>query len=616
MKKTKIIPIILTQVTFLLAGAFTVLNKTNKVVEINANNDASTTGVFVEVTDPNNDLNANDRIIIVGTDWEGNYPVAFQELSQDRTSIIATSMSASNAHLFTDNQGNKSYLINNSYAEIFTVSHGFDLASFAFKGTSSFSNYIRDVPNSTNIEDSSTKDSYSTWIIEPDTEDHNGNFLRNAETGNHFYNTNGGSFSHTGFYKSYIHIYKQVSYSVETKIAPNRLDYYVFDPIDYTGLVTTVSYNDGTNNCKIDVAYDECSGIFNCPSEISPVFATYSEVDFTVLGKTANFKPTIHDRNVTLSYSKVTSPLNDYRGTYHFVTEDGSKVFNPFELNYHDGGFIDVVISNHSIDASSTAYHYSHSEMVIRVVREIVSNETVYYLKTTTGKYLSFGSYDIELLLTNEPSSKVLFEDNGDIKLQGNYGTYTLYFYSDPDNASNSHFEFSDTNKHGETNYYPVYLYKRDMDNELRSYVDAFKTLFFNTTSVCDATGATNNITLEAWANLATNFNSVPIDVKEDFQGYFANLTYTHSSESHGYDEDVVDRYDYIISKYTYLDDFMGRKIADTYQNNYNPRNAITMVSNDANQNGTIVVLISVSILFVASLSVCLFLKKKNNINR
>ena len=614
MKKTTLIPIILTQVAFLLAGAFLVLNRTNKVMEVKANDDASTTGVFVEVTDPTNNLSVNDRIIIVGTDFEGNYPVAFQELSQDGTSILATSMTASNARLFTDNHGNKSYLINNSYAEIFTVSHGLDLGSFVFKGTSSFSGYIRDVPDTTKIEDSSDKDRYSTWIIEPDTEDHNGNFLKNAETGNHFYNTNGGSFSHSGFYKSYIHIYKQVSYSLETKTAPNRLDYYVYDPIDYSGLVTTVSYNYGTNYCKIDVAYDECSGIFNCPSTMTPEFAVFSQVDFTVIGKTANFKPTMHDRNQTLSYSKVTS-LNDFRGTYHFVTENGGKVFNPFELNYHDVGFIDVTISNHSIDAASTNYHYYHSETVIRVVRETISNEIVHYLKTTTGKYLSFGSYDTELLLTNQPSSKVLFEPNGDIKLQGNHGTYTLYFYSDPNNAVSSHFEFSDTNKHGETNYYPVYLYRRDMDNDLRSYIDAFKTLFFNTTSVCDASGVQNKITIEAWANLATNFNSTAPDVREDLQGYFANLTYTHRSESLGYDEDVVDRYDYIISKYN-LDDFMGRKIAGTYQNNFNPNanaNGVayinTIIGNDSN-SGIIVIAIA-AILVTSVIGFCFFTKKR-----
>ena len=614
MKKTTLIPIILTQVAFLLAGAFLVLNRTNKVMEVKANDDASTTGVFVEVTDPTNNLSVNDRIIIVGTDFEGNYPVAFQELSQDGTSILATSMTASNARLFTDNHGNKSYLINNSYAEIFTVSHGLDLGSFVFKGTSSFSGYIRDVPDTTKIEDSSTKDEYSTWIIEPDTIDHNGNFLRNNGTGNHFYNTNGGSFSHSGFYKSYIHIYKQVSYSLETKIDPNRLDYYVYDPIDYSGLVTTVSYNDGTNNCKIDVSYDECSGIFNCPSVISPVFAANRQVDFTVIGKTANFRPTMHDRNQTLSYSKVTS-LNDFRGTYHFVTENGGKVFNPFELNYHDVGFIDVTISNHSIDAASTNYHYSHNETVIRVVRETISNEIVHYLKTTTGKYLSFNNYDTELLLTNQPSSKVLFEPNGDIKLQGNHGTYTLYFYSDPNNAVSSHFEFSDTNKHGETNYYPVYLYRRDMDNDLRSYIDAFKTLFFNTTSVCDASGVQNKITIEAWANLATNFNSTAPDVREDLQGYFANLTYTHRSESLGYDEDVVDRYDYIISKYN-LDDFMGRKIAGTYQNNFNPNanaNGVayinTIIGNDSN-SGIIVIAIA-AILVTSVIGFCFFTKKR-----
>ena len=153
-----------------------------------------------------------------------------------------------------------------------------------------------------------------------------------------------------------------------------------------------------------------------------------------------------------------------------------------------------------------------------------------------------------------------------------------------------------------------VCLYKLDYNSSISSEISTFKSAFFNTTSVCDATGATNNITSQAWADLSDSFSAL----SEDAKGYIASITYTHGTETPGSEGDMADRYDYIISKYNSLGDFMNRKDTTSYQNNYNPQSANKLVFFNDTNNYVVVIIVMVSIVSISSVGVFLLLKKRH----
>ena len=116
--------------------------------------------------------------------------------------------------------------------------------------------------------------------------------------------------------------------------------------------------------------------------------------------------------------------------------------------------------------------------------------------------------------------------------------------------------------------YQNARLYKLCDTQEMQNEIDGFISVFLTQTANCDATGDSRRVFEQHWERLETEFGTLSADAR----GYLANLTYTHNAETSGTAKDIVDRYDYIISKYTDLWDFMDRKSASSYQNIVNPQ--------------------------------------------
>ena len=241
---------------------------------------------------------------------------------------------------------------------------------------------------------------------------------------------------------------------------------------------------------------------------------------------------------------------------------------------------------------------------VIQIERHIIDNQSIYVGKAPNGKYFKYRDYHtfLEYSDTVTMANALTIFENADNK------GITIAFFRNP----NVYFQFADTGdgkfafQRDDLTHENARLFKIGSTAESNADISSFKNTFFDLTSVCDETGKTNKITNEIWTSLSNAFASLGADA----QGYFANLTYTHGDTTPGSDEDLVDRYDYIVDKYN-KDDFMLRKLAGTYESNFSNNKANTQVAfNNTNSANMIIV---IAIISVTSLSLVLLICKKRS---
>ena len=91
---------------------------------------------------------------------------------------------------------------------------------------------------------------------------------------------------------------------------------------------------------------------------------------------------------------------------------------------------------------------------------------------------------------------------------------------------------------------------------------ESFAETFLNTTSVCDPSGVTNNITSEMWQELEDAYNALSVEER-------ARLSNAQNNEHGTKLEKAVARYEYIVHKYGYKD-FMDRNVEVLSINNLN----------------------------------------------
>ena len=153
-----------------------------------------------------------------------------------------------------------------------------------------------------------------------------------------------------------------------------------------------------------------------------------------------------------------------------------------------------------------------------------------------------------------------------------------------------------------------VYLYGRGLNETELNNINGFKTQLSSVTNVCDGTGLSDRITNDSWNTLGNTFNALPVMV----QGFLANVTYTHNQEEPNSIEDLIDRYDYIVSKYPNHSDFMqrGSLIEDLQQRADN--SGLSLISDD--NNVSVIILVISSFVAITSLFSFLIYKKNNNI--
>ena len=172
-------------------------------------------------------------------------------------------------------------------------------------------------------------------------------------------------------------------------------------------------------------------------------------------------------------------------------------------------------------------------------------------------------------------------------------------------NANRTMFVFT---SNPDSDCFKVSLFKKvkNASDEAASFVTSFGNLTHNACTL-DGTSAPN-MSAQDWLAQASVFEALSADA----QGYLANLTYYHNGETLGSAADIVDRYDYIVSKYNQYDDFMHRGDAGTLLDfHYVAPSERLNIFNKSIDNTSVVVIIAVTISITLIASFVIIKKKK-----
>ena len=619
MKIKKLFPVIISSLSILLGGLAFISASSNSEVKKASATDNMNNGLFVRVEDPNSNLSSGDKVIFVVDDLDAE-DIVHRAISAPKSNgyIETCAMGDEYSHFYSERKDNKSYyryVLANCEAEIFSVEAGSVENSFAFRGTNAFYGYLAKTNSGGQLGVSNSKNNNSSWDFQG-----YGEFARKTLL---FHNKGSEGYISFGGYGSfgedlkfevshkngYFHVFKQISdYTAEINTAPNRITYYMYDAVDYTGL--TFLFKRG----------DEFSFVVD-----SADFAKLYVGDTNVMSNKVDlyifndepyriylyFSVNLVDRSG--SYSLCGALPADKRGTYHFVREYPAEVpqhfiFNPlFDEVETDkrGNYNPVNIVNNKINAESSTYTYLDHLAVITITREVVNEQSNYYYKTSNNKYLAMrGEYDnYSLYLSDTPTSVAILEGARVIKLRDHGVTRVLVFSLDS-SLNNYGFRFVPESEAITVKNTPACLYKRDFTESEDPKMTTFKDSFISITSQCKEDGKSLTITKEEWSLLAGLFN----DISEDAKGYFGSLSYTHNKESKNSDRDLMDRYDYIVSKYGYSD-FINRKDSNTYRNNYSYQISDPIINES--DSSIIAMIIVASVLEVVSLSFIFYFKRR-----
>ena len=380
-----------------------------------------------------------------------------------------------------------------------------------------------------------------------------------------------------------VEIYKEYvdeAYSIHVSSDPEsvKTSYSNGDEINLSNLEIGFSstYHNGT------YAYNDHRHLFSCEKYASGSGERDLEITFMNLF-TFTVKITVNDAEYYAT--QVTSSLADYRGQYMFVsTESTDQV-----LKGDDFGRTAAL----SGENDKTKVRDADEEYVKFVVEK---DNSKYYIKNYEGKYLSF---DGSLKYTNTKTFSMTFEyDNeGGIRVKGGNNKY-LNFDTDD-------YKFCLGDKTA-TNQVAVFLYKYDYTNDVIEGLEGFANGFLSATMVCDPQGMTNYITNEIWSAQANAFAAL-----DPFaQAELINKSYNSGHTDGDVVAQAIERYDYIVNKYS-INDFIDRIANGTLQNQ-NPNGTINNVfKNDINMVNVIVIIVAtflVTVLFYSFIR----LKKKS----
>lgn len=401
---------------------------------------------------------------------------------------------------------------------------------------------------------------------------------------------------------------------------PNRTTFYQGEDADLTGLEFNLYLFD--KNYVIDDTTDFASdSLYTIHSQYEHEKNLYSSISvegsgnntravFTYLGLSYRvFISIIQEEAEVSKYQLMDYSTLDYRGTYYLGTvtsehpygEDGEDAtkYTVYALNGVSGTkmgnvFYDLSmdITSKIIDVPSTGASQAITVSKFQVKRVIVNNVSNTYLyNPVSGQYVSYDEsnenalcYVSESELTNKEvfsviDSKPVLNSNMYIVLDG------LGFVAS-NNASNA-----------------TSMFKLMPKSDFYTELNGFKTTFFENIE-CNPQGG-HEFTNEDWLVTKEAFDALSVDA----QGYLANLTYAHNLEEEGSIGQMIDKYDYILSKYedSYVD-YMNRKEA-AYVNYYSNNNSI-FAARFIEQNSNIIILIIViSAVIVAPIA--FIIKKK-----
>lgn len=473
---------------------------------------------------------------------------------------------------------------------------------------------------------------YAQWKFSPNANG-NGffNMMRSGENDGTFITYQSGTtrdrFWYGGSGSNYgVRIYKYVNLDDYQAVFnnndisdPNRTTFYQGESIDLTGLEFNLYLLD--KNYVIDGTTDLASAaLYTLHSKYENEKGYYSSVTtegsgetargiFTYLGLTYRvFIQIIQESSGSYQYQLIDYSMSDYRGTYYFGSilnwhpydEYGEEDESRYSVSILKGTESDIggTVSDLSMDISTEIIDVPESGASPNVVRSkfevkrVVVNgvSNTYLYNPVYNRYLSYdNSGELCYAEENDLTSKEVFSvSNNKPVLNGNM--FIIF------NGSSFNVSSNDSNA--------ITMFKLMPKASFYSELDGFVTTFFEKIQ-CISEGSVN-FTTSDWTDTKTAFDVLSVDV----QGYLANLIYVHNGEEPGSAGDMVDRYDYILSKYpdTYVD-YMNRKEAaySNYYSNYSNNVFSSPLSKDNN----IFIIVVITICLLTFVPVVLFVKKK-----
>lgn len=427
-------------------------------------------------------------------------------------------------------------------------------------------------------------------------------------------NTNSYTRPHIGYYSpdNYygVKLYREIDLSnlkVERAVDQDQTTVLEGSYIDLSGLELRISYLEGSDNRTFISEYNTDQPFY----DISAAVKGHGYVECSFCGFTFNVACNVVSQEAAPTYyQEMKTVRNDYRGTYILGVE-GSKLcilgaITGTQKDQADGQYTAYeTIKQFNINVSSTldtSDEYDGTTIennYYTIQRKTIDGVSYLFLVSKEGEYLTNINNGKDLpYLTETLNVNDAISIDDDLYIVRN-NKKLVY------NDDSELFEFVSS---VESNHSRIKLFKKicDYESEVASFVSGFDSY---THSHCDENGINpTTIDSEGWSSQANAFNAL----SPDAQGYLANVEYIHNGEASGSTADIIDRYDYIVSKYDNLSDFMNRKDANTihdYTNKVENLNAYPLIEKNVNP---IIVVVFISLITLSTLiTFVLFIRKK-----
>ncbi len=409
-----------------------------------------------------------------------------------------------------------------------------------------------------------------------------------------------------------VNLYKKITYTSITNIVTSGLktQYSQGEELDLSGLQFDVHGEDRQGNpITFTADYDlDDKGLFQYNKYVVGSKGTKTQTVSFMNHSCVIFDVTILDDNARLS--KITAELFDYRGTYvlAYQNSDGEG-YNAGVMYFKTAGYpayqtamnsstrIDgsnITIDGNMMTPSDSLFELTYESNAYRIKHEFNNGQTRYLGYNTDEESMDF--YETAGV---ETALEVIF-DSGYAYIRSKTDT-TLYIN-----------EYGDLNNYGRK----LMLFKQELNNSELTQLDSFMDDFANLTSVCDPFGGEYyefGITESSWTTLASAYSAYSLNVKV----YLRNVTYTHDdpNREQGSIEDLIDRYDYIYTKYhstyAWMTDFLGR---NGVMQDLQPQSSIApKILSIGGETTAIVIIVSISIAAISLLATVMVIKRRKH---
>ena len=416
-----------------------------------------------------------------------------------------------------------------------------------------------------------------------------------------------------------VNLYRKITYTAITNIITSGLktQYSQGEELDLSGLQFDVHGQDRQGNPVAFTAdYDlDDKGLFQYDKYVVGSRGVHTQSVSFMNHSCVNFDVTILDDNARLS--KVTTELFDYRGTYVLAYQNGddeeynaevmyfkTAAYPAYQTAMNSSTRIDgsnITIDGNMMTPSDSLFELTYENNAYRIKHEFGNGQT---------RYLGYNTDDESMYLTNvnfydtasvETALEVIFDSGSGYAYIRSKTDTTLYI-----------------NEHGDLQDYGsrLMLFKQELNNSELAQLDSFMDDFANLTSVCDPFGGEYyefGITESSWTTLASAYSTYSLNVKV----YLRNVTYTHDdpNREQGSIEDLIDRYDYIYTKYhstyAWMTDFLGR---NGVMQDLQPQSSIApKILSIGGETTAIVIIVSISIAAISLLATVMVIKRRKH---